>query len=110
MKTNKHLTVITLSVILLGSVFTSCSKKEGCTDPAAINFDVDDQKDDGSCTYKEEPTSEEVIKKSVLSINFSHNFDGLPVSAANFNQFNYVNQKGDTMSITRLRYLISDIT
>ena len=28
-----------------------CKKKEGCTDPAADNYDFDAEKDDGSCTY-----------------------------------------------------------
>lgn len=110
MKTMKSFTTITLGIVLLGTVFTSCSKEEGCTDPAANNFNVDAQTDDGSCTYDAVITPETVIKKSVLSINFSHNFDGLPVSSANFNQFNYVNQNGDTLNINRLRYLISDIT
>ena len=31
--------------------FSSCSKKEGCTDPFATNFDADASKDDGSCLY-----------------------------------------------------------
>lgn len=53
MKT-KNLLLITAIVVGLGSLFTSCSKKEGCTDPTAENFNPDADKDDGSCTYEEE--------------------------------------------------------
>lgn len=106
----KNLIKTTLVILLCGLIFTSCSKEEGCTDPAATNFNVDAEKDDGSCVYPAEEIETPEVKKSMLTFNFTHNFDGLPVSAANFNQFNYVNLDGDTMSITRLRYLISDIT
>ena len=42
------------NVLLLLSLalFTVAScKKEGCTDPNAINYDADAKKDDGTCTY-----------------------------------------------------------
>lgn len=55
MKT-KNLLLITAIVVGLGSLFTSCSKKEGCTDVTATNFNVDAEKDDGSCTYEVSPT------------------------------------------------------
>ncbi|MDB9989901.1 DUF1566 domain-containing protein [Flavobacteriales bacterium] len=44
----KKLIVLMFSIVLLGS----CSKKE-CTDPLAINYDVDATKDDGSCEFIE---------------------------------------------------------
>lgn len=44
-----------------------------------------------------------------LTFNFTHNFDGANVSSANFNQFDFVNLNDDTLSLTKLRYLISDI-
>ena len=47
-------------VLLLGAVFafsTSCKKKEGCTDPTATNYDVEAEKDDGSCTYSNNGTT-----------------------------------------------------
>ena len=46
MKTN-------LLIILLFLV--SCSKKPGCTHPAALNFDIDAQQDDGSCVFEDNP-------------------------------------------------------
>lgn len=93
----------------MGFIFTSCSKEEGCTDPAATNFNIDAEKDDGSCLYPEEETVPEVTKAKI-TVSFTHNFDGVPVSSANFNQFNYINQNGDTLSISGIRYLISDLT
>ncbi|MCB9364889.1 MAG: hypothetical protein H6587_09995 [Flavobacteriales bacterium] len=46
---------------------------------------------------------------SNLTFNFTHNFDGVNVSATNFNQFDFINLNGDTLNLTKLRYLISDI-
>lgn len=107
----KKLSILTTAIALTGLLFTSCSKEEGCTDPAATNFNVDAEKDDGSCVYPEPETPVvPEVEKSTVTFNFTHNFDGVPVSGANFNQFNYVTLDGDTISITRLRYLISDIT
>lgn len=50
MKT-KNLVLLTAITVGLGSVFTSCSKKEGCTDILAQNYDSGAEKEDGSCTY-----------------------------------------------------------
>ena len=49
----KKITFTLLSLALTSLIFTSCSKEEGCTDPAATNFNVDAQRDDGSCKYEE---------------------------------------------------------
>lgn len=53
MKT-KNLLLITAMAVGMGSIMTSCSKKEGCTDPTAKNYNPDADKDDNSCTYEEE--------------------------------------------------------
>ncbi len=50
-----------------------------------------------------------VLENSLLTFSFTQNFDGDAVSASDFNQPKFYNEKGDTLSITRLRYLISDI-
>jgi len=42
---------ISLTIFIILSI-TACSKKDGCTDPLAINFNSDASKDDGSCVYK----------------------------------------------------------
>ena len=107
MKTNKTLTILTIGLFLMGTMLTACSKKEGCTDPAANNFDVEAETDDGSCTYDKEEKAEHI--EAHLTFNFSHHFDGVPITAANFNQFNFTTANGDTISITKLRYLVSDM-
>lgn len=99
-----------LAVILAGTVFTSCSKKEGCTNPAATNFDVEAESDDGSCMFPKPETPEKENVKAKITFNFTHHFDGVPVTASNFNQFNFVNANGDTLSLSKLRYLVSDVT
>lgn len=105
----KKITYTILSLAISSVIFTSCSKQEGCTDPAATNFNVDAEKDDGSCKYEEE--KEEEVTKSRITVTLTHNFDGYPMNFANFNQTNFVTQNGDTInSITRIRYLISDLT
>ncbi len=44
-----------LSVCLIvGVSTTSCKKKEGCTDPNAVNYDADAKTDDGSCVLPTE--------------------------------------------------------
>ena len=47
--------VIPLIIILSILSFYSCSKKEGCTDPNAINFDAEADREDGSCLYDGTP-------------------------------------------------------
>lgn len=50
MKT-KNLMLTAAIGLSLATVMSSCSKKEGCTDILADNWDRDAQSDDGSCTY-----------------------------------------------------------
>lgn len=44
------------------------------------------------------------------SFNFTHNWNDTEVTSADFDSIKYENQKGDSLSIERLRYIISDIT
>lgn len=100
------ITFTILSLAITSLIFTSCSKEEGCTDPAATNFNVDAQKDDGSCKYEEE--KEEEHTESHIMVNFSHHFDGVNVHPSSYGQFNYVTANNDTISITKFRYMITD--
>ena len=103
---NKYLSYFLL--ISTVCLICSCSKKDGCTDPLADNYDADADKDDGSCfhSYGDDNLG---MGHSQITFNFTHNFDGIPVSSSTFNQFNYVNANDDTLSISKLRYLISDV-
>ncbi len=40
-----------MAVALMLSVLAGCARQEGCTDPAAINYDAEVSTDDGSCVY-----------------------------------------------------------
>jgi hypothetical protein len=35
---------------------SSCKKEEGCTDPSALNYDADAEKDNNSCQYQGKAT------------------------------------------------------
>lgn len=95
-------------IVLFGTiVFSSCSKKEGCTDSSAENYDPNAEKDNGTCLYKI-PTPP-IATSGKLTFTFAHHFAGTTVTAADFNLFNYVNADNDTLSISKLKYLISDI-
>lgn len=43
------------------AVSTVSCKKEGCTDETATNYNSEAKKDDGSCTYAEEPVDETTV-------------------------------------------------
>jgi hypothetical protein len=45
-----------------------------------------------------------------ITLNFSHSWDETAITSADFNDLKFVNEKEDTLSITHLRYLISEIT
>lgn len=90
---------IKIAAILVPLIMLSCAKEEGCTNKFADNYDIKAEKDDGSCTFQ-----------SNLIINISHYFDGDSVSPAKFNLFDFVTENNDTISVSKLRYLLSDIS
>lgn len=98
MKT-KNLIHMIIAGVMITVVSTSC-KKKGCTDPLASNYEASVEKDDGSCVY--DPMNN-------ITLKFTHNFDGTNVTTADFDQLNYVNANGETMSVTKLQYSISDV-
>ncbi|MEW4923234.1 MbnP family protein [Algibacter sp. 2305UL17-15] len=44
-----------------------------------------------------------------IIFNFSHSWDGTPVTNTDFNQIQYTNENGEVLSISKLRYIISNI-
>lgn len=95
-----------LSTVLVGATLMTSCKKEGCTDSLATNYNPDAKKDDGTCVYEPTPTP---TAKYDVTFSFTHNYDGTPVTASDFNSIKYTNKFGNQHSITKLIYLISDV-
>jgi hypothetical protein len=55
-----------------------------------------------SCDKEEENIS--------LTVKFTHNWNGVPVTNQDFNTFKFTTANGENISIERLRYLISNIS
>lgn len=54
-------------------------------------------------------TDDPIATSGNILFDFTHNWDGDPVTADDFNLFQYTNANGQQMSISKLRYLISNI-
>ena len=44
-----------------------------------------------------------------ITLKFTHNWDGVPVNSSDFNNFKFSNANGESISVDRLRYLVSNI-
>lgn len=107
MKTLNLKTIIGITVFAFAtSFFTSCSDDKGCTDPVALNFDKKADKDDGSCIYA---TPTPASNQASVAIEFDPHFDGVAITSADFNQIKFTNAFGNQLSISKLRYLISNV-
>lgn len=58
-------------------------------------------KDETDCCVNFEPVA--------ITLKFTHNWDGTPVTATDFNNFKFTNANGELISIVKLRYLVSNI-
>ncbi len=48
----KYISLFSATILFLALVFSSCQNQvDGCTDPAALNYDPNATQDDGSCQY-----------------------------------------------------------
>lgn len=57
-----------------------------------------------------ESNTGEVATRTVdITLKFNHFWDGVPLSASDFNQFKFTNENGEVISIERLRYAISQL-
>jgi len=92
--------LMVLSVITVVTSFSSCRKK-GCMDPTAVNYDAEAKKEDGTCEWED-------VNDYQITFQFSHNYDGVSVSNADFDNLTFTNQAGTVHSITKLNYLVSD--
>jgi hypothetical protein len=60
-----------------------------------------------SCDSDDDTTP--AVVESDLSINFTQSFDGQAITASEFSNIAYTNENGEQLSISRLRYLMTDI-
>ena len=45
-----------------------------------------------------------------VTLKFTQNWDGVPVTSSDFNDFRFTTQNGESISINRLRYVLSNIS
>lgn len=45
-----------------------------------------------------------------ITLNFTHNWDGIPITNQDLNELKFTNENGEKVSIERLRYAISNIS
>lgn len=85
-----------LFIFICTFILYSCTKNEGCTDPEALNFDVNASLDDGSCDY----------------INYDINLhftQSIEQNALIKDSLTYLNHSNVNYSVQTLRYIISNI-
>ena len=68
------LLVVALSI---ATVFTTSCQKKGCTDPEAINYSEEAEKDDGSCSYEgamvfyyDEATAAALVRDGAITMTY----------------------------------------
>ncbi len=98
MKKITFLLILAISAIGCGSD-DDAIEIPGCIDPESTNYNPLATTDDGSCIYNQNVT-----------FNFTQDWDGKPVTAADFNTTVYTNEAGNELKISKLRYLISRIS
>lgn len=57
-----------------------------------------------------EDNDDNIQTQALSTFNFNHNWDGTPVLSSDFENTQYTNENGELVSLTRLRYIISDVT
>ena len=95
MRTN-ILFLLTLGVYTAIS-FSSC-RKEGCTDPAANNYDEEAKLDDNSCTY--DPTTGE------LTVAFQLKNGSTALSMGD----SYTDTDGNTVKVERCKFFVNNVS
>ncbi len=90
-----------LIILIFCILLFSCKKEEGCTDPIALNYNIDATIEDESCIYPS-------IKN--FNIGFGASVNGMPLELGQTGIFPFTNHSNDIYNIQTLRYIISDIT
>lgn len=69
--------IILIVVVSVATVFTTSCKKKGCTDPEALNFSEEAEKDDGSCSYDgamvfyyDEATAAQLVQDGAITMTY----------------------------------------
>lgn len=57
-----------------------------------------------------ESDTDTISNQTQVTFNFTHAWDGTPITSSDFNTIKFTNANGDQLSIERLRYLISKVT
>ncbi|MEM0517878.1 MbnP family protein [Aequorivita flava] len=98
MKINAILLLIMLVTIGCSTNDDPPAEVLGCMDANSLNYNSAANTDDGSCIYEKNAT-----------ILFTQNWSGNPVTEADLNTTEFLNEAGNLIKISRLRYLISRI-
>ena len=103
--------------LFVGSILFIGCKKEGCTSSCAANYDAKAKKDDGKCTGCTDPDAANYCAGASID-NGSCTYDHIQLSiqmnhkvgssSVEFDTMQYVNAHGNTYSVEKLRYFVSD--
>ena len=85
-------------LLAVGLITVSC-KKKGCTDEAAINYNQEAKKDDGSCEYQQFGTT---------SVEISHVWGMGNTTPFELNTEYIHPMSNDTLTYTKLKYYVSN--
>ncbi len=78
-----------LGVLVLGALSLTSCKKEGCTDPQAINYSSSSKTDDGTCSYEArttfwygESTSQDLVADGITKLIYYIDYEKVGESEA----------------------------
>jgi len=93
----KRVNQLLFGLLILGSTTITSCKKEGCTDPNALNYSVAAKKDNGSCITAEDVQNANPNPQNLYVENFSLTFNNSTSFDYYIPNFNY--ESGDMIVI-----------